>query len=115
MLTYATRESTCQGPSCYSEGACGQGRWPIKPIAISIDMQGCGAANGVARAPRRAEVWWRWGFFSCPLFLSRSWFSCQALKNLVVLHFEFVLDLDLILLIFICFDFNAFRNLFFSI
>jgi hypothetical protein len=49
------------------------------------------------------------------LFLSRSWFSCQALKNLVVLHFEFVLDSNLILLISICFDFNAFRNLFFSI
>jgi len=58
----------------YSEGACGQVRWPIKPISVSTDTQGCGAAARVARAPRRVAAM---GFFSCPSFLSlRSWFSC---------------------------------------
>jgi hypothetical protein len=51
MLTCVMYASVCQGPPRYSEGACGQVRWPIKPISISTDTQGCGAAAGVARAP----------------------------------------------------------------
>jgi len=87
---------------------CGQLRWQKKPIVVSSDVQGCGTAVGVACSPRQAAVPQQWGFFSYPSFLSLGpWFSCQALKNLVVLHFVFVLDLVLILLISICFDFNA--------
>jgi hypothetical protein len=74
MLTCIMHASVCQGPQRYSEDACGQVRWPIKPISVSTDTQGCGAAAGVARAPRLVAAM---GFFSCPLFLSlRSWFSC---------------------------------------
>jgi len=88
-----------------------------KMIIVSSNVQECDTVVGVACSTRQAMVPQRWGFFSCPSFLSlEPWFSCQALKNLVVLHFVFVLSLVLILLISICFDFNAsWSLLFFSI
>jgi hypothetical protein len=78
-------------------------------IVVSSNVQECDTAVGVACSTRQVTVPQRWGFFSCPSFLSLGhWFSCQALKNLVVLHFVFVLGLVLILLISICFDFIFF-------
>jgi hypothetical protein len=108
---------TCQSPSYYFGGLCGQLRWQKKMIVVSSNVQECDTAVGVACSTRQVTVPQRWGFFSCPSFLSLGhWFSCQALKNLVVLHFVFVLGLVLILLISIWFDFNvSWSLLFFSI
>jgi hypothetical protein len=67
MLTCVMHASVCQGPQRYSEDACGQVRWPIKPISVSTDTQGCGATAGVARAPRQVAAI---GFFSPALRFS---------------------------------------------
>jgi hypothetical protein len=56
MLTCVMHASVCQDPPRYFEGACGQVRWPRKPISVSTDTQGCGAAAGVARAPQQVAA-----------------------------------------------------------